>query len=93
MQLDKAVVGVGNGLKEVGNDEEHSAFLQLSNISFLIQYLGGYAQLDEAVVGDGNGLEEVSNCVRKNADVLQQPCNISFLIPGRRRLLFCNQAI
>ncbi len=35
----------------------NSNVLQPSNISFLTQYLGGYAQLDEAVVGVGNGLE------------------------------------
>jgi hypothetical protein len=36
VQLDEAVVGVGNGLEEVGNDGEHSIVLQPTNISFLI---------------------------------------------------------
>ncbi len=41
---------------------EHSSVLrQPSNISFLLQYLGGHTQLDEAIVGVGNGLEEVGN--------------------------------
>ena len=51
---------------------EHSSVLQQpSNISFLLQYLGGYSQLDEAVVGVGNGLKEVGNGVGGHAVVLQ----------------------
>jgi hypothetical protein len=65
--------------------ENTPPFLQLTNTSFFKQYLGGHPQLDEAVFGVGNGLEEVSNSVRKNADILQQPCNTSHPIPGRLR--------
>jgi hypothetical protein len=36
---------------------KRSAMMGPSHISFLIQYLGGYAQLDELVVGFGNGLK------------------------------------
>ncbi len=56
--LELAIASKRSAMMRIG---ENSAVLQPSNISFLIQYLGGYAQLDEVVVGVGKNLEEVGS--------------------------------